>query len=242
MLYQAKYFCRCAYTGLRHLLNQQLIFSALEVKMTDPLQPTSPPASGTLPAVPPPPPTGPDNTCLPCGPTRRLDRAIFEIRWLLYPINAGLTLALTVYVLRFLWQVGCLIAHSPTLIMSPSPEDHELMVIVVSLLDQAMVSSLLILTIMGGHQIYVRRFQDQLAEKGPYWLKRIDTIVLKVKLGLAFTGVSSVVILKDCISVDVVPPEVWKQHIINHVVFLFTTLIIALVWRIMHPASNEPRS
>jgi uncharacterized protein (TIGR00645 family) len=172
-------------------------------------------------ASPPPPPHTPDR----CGPTRRLDWAVFEVRWLLYPINAGLTVALFVYLLRFLWQVGAMVAHIPALVMAPSGEDHQLLVIMVSLLDQAMISSLLILTIMGGHQIYVRRFQDHLAEKGPYWLKRIDTIVLKVKLGLAFTGVSSVVILKDCISIDVVPTAVWVQHVIIHAVFqpeLFT--------------------
>jgi uncharacterized protein (TIGR00645 family) len=182
-----------------------------------------------------PPPQTPET----CGPPSLFDRALFEVRWLLYPINAGLTVALLIYVLRFLWQIGALFTHIPSLITAPAGADHELLVVMVSLLDQAMISSLLILTIMGGHQIYVRRFQDSLADRGPYWLKRVDTVVLKVKLGLAFTGVSSVVILKDCISVTVVPTEVWVQHLVIHIVFLGTTLVTAIVWRILHPAERK---
>jgi uncharacterized protein (TIGR00645 family) len=177
------------------------------------------------------PPAAPEN-----DPPQPLERAMFEVRWLLYPMNAGLIVGLFIYLLRFLYQIGALVAHAPGLITSPTGEDHELLVIVVSLLDQAMICSLLILTIMGGHQIYVRRFKEKLAAQGPAWLKRVDTVVLKVKLGLAFTGVSSVVLLKDCISITAVPAEIWMTHVTIHVVFLGTTLITAIVWRIMHPA------
>jgi uncharacterized protein (TIGR00645 family) len=102
-----------------------------------------------------------------------------------------------------------------------------------------MICSLLIMTIMGGLEICVRRFKEELTARGPYWLKRVDTIVLKVKLGLAFTGVSSVVLLKDCVSVTVVPMDVWISHVVIHVVFLGTTIITAVVWRIMHPEASH---
>ncbi len=180
--------------------------------------------------------SGKPNKPEPCIDKHRLlDRLVFETRWALYPMNAGLMIALTIYLLKFLYQVGALVMHAPDLITSSAEHSHELLVIIVDLLDQAMICSLLIMTIVGGHQIYVRRFQDRLAAEGPYWLRRVDTIVLKVKLGLAFTGVSSVVILKDCISLNVVPKEVWITHVVIHAVFLGTTLVTAIVWRIMHP-------
>lgn len=170
------------------------------------------------------------------------DTLLFHSRWLLYPINCGLMLALLVYLGRFAYQVGELILHAPKLITNTAAEEHELMVAIVGLLDQAMICSLLIMTIMGGHQIYVRRFKEELTARGPYWLQRVDTIVLKVKLGLAFTGVSSVVLLKDCVSATVVPMDVWISHVVIHVVFLGTTIITAIVWRIMHPGANNTSS
>jgi uncharacterized protein (TIGR00645 family) len=168
-----------------------------------------------------------------------LDSILFGSRWALYPMNIGLMLALTVYLMRFFWQVGVLLFQSGPLIMEPGFDDHVLLGHIVGLLDQAMVCSLLIMTIMGGHQIYVRRFRDELTAAGPYWLKRVDTIVLKVKLGLAFTGVSSVVLLRDCISIETVPTNVWMAHVVIHVVFLGTTIITAIVWRIMHPEAGR---
>lgn len=170
------------------------------------------------------------------------EAVLFQSRWLLYPINCGLMLALLVYLGRFAYQVGELILHAPKLITNTAAEEHELMVAIVGLLDQAMICSLLIMTIMGGHQIYVRRFKEELTARGPYWLQRVDTIVLKVKLGLAFTGVSSVVLLKDCVSATVVPMDVWISHVVIHVVFLGTTIITAIVWRIMHPGANNSSS
>lgn len=168
-----------------------------------------------------------------------MDSILFGSRWALYPMNIGLMLALTVYLMRFFWQVGVLLFQSGPLIMEPGFDDHVLLGHIVGLLDQAMVCSLLIMTIMGGHQIYVRRFRDELTAAGPYWLKRVDTIVLKVKLGLAFTGVSSVVLLRDCISIETVPTNVWMAHVVIHVVFLGTTIITAIVWRIMHPEAGK---
>lgn len=165
----------------------------------------------------------------------KADQLLFATRWVLYPINFGLILALSVYVLKFLWQVIMLVKDAPTHIFSKAEGHSSLILEMVNLLDQAMIASLMILTIMGGHQIYVSRFRDRDKDQTPQWLDHIDTIMLKVKLGLAFVGVSSVVLLQDALSAHVVPWDLWLQHVIVHLTFLATTLIIAIVWRIMNP-------
>lgn len=178
----------------------------------------------------------------PVNPVRyaKLDQWIYHIRWILYPINFGLVLALLVFLARFLYQVAMLVLNAPDLVVSDDLLiDKSLLIKMVTLLDQAMICSLLIITIMGGHQIYIRRFQENLYEAGPSWLRRVDTIVLKVKMGLAFTGVSSVMILKDLVSTTIVPPEVWITHLSIHMVFMVSTLITAIVWRIMHPKDEH---
>ncbi|CAN5269961.1 TIGR00645 family protein [soil metagenome] len=165
-------------------------------------------------------------------PLFSLDGAMYQARWLLYPINCGLLIALSIYVAKFLWHIAVLVLSAPQLIIG-GDQHNELMLVIVGLLDQAMISALLILTIMGGHQIYVRRFKFQKKEDSPQWLDHIDTIMLKVKLGLAFVGVSSVLLLEDAIRATAVPREVWILHLILHIAFLATTLIVAVVWRIM---------
>jgi len=169
----------------------------------------------------------------------KLDDWLYQIRWLLYPINIGLTLALLVFLARFLYKVALLVLDLPNLLEADKAIDQALLITIVTLLDQAMICTLLIVTIMGGHQIYVRRFQEHLHGEGPFWLRKVDTIVLNVKMGLAFTGVSSVMILKDLVSVTVVPTEIWVAHISIHLVFMLTTLMTALVWRLMHSKDKE---
>ena len=164
---------------------------------------------------------------------RTLDGFVYQSRWLIYPINCGLMVALAAYILTFVWNVGLLVVGLPQVFEHPEMATGELMIDIVGLLDQAMLSALLVLTIMGNHQIYVRRFKYQHRADSPQWLDHIDTIMLKVKLGLAFVGVSSVVLLEDAVSARPVTPAVWQQHVAVHAVFLGTTLVVAIVWRLM---------
>jgi uncharacterized protein (TIGR00645 family) len=164
---------------------------------------------------------------------------MFAARWLLYPVNCGLLVVLVLYLLRFLFQVAQLLRHAQSIITEGTLVDDPILLLIVNLLDKAMITSLLILTIMGGHQIYIRRFRSRSATNIPQWLDHIDTITLKVKLGLAFTGVSSVTLLEDCVSQKILPKEVWIQHIVIHLVFVGTTLIMAIVWRLMYFAHND---
>ena len=163
------------------------------------------------------------------------DEILFHSRWLLYIISLGLLVALAIYLLNFLWQIGHLLADAPKLITASGDDQHELMLIMVNLLDRSMVASLIVLTIMGGHQIYIRRFRNRRRSDIPQWLDHVDTIILKVKLGLALTGISSVVLLEDLVKPDSVTPDAWHRHLTLHATFLLTTLVAAIVWRLMHP-------
>jgi uncharacterized protein (TIGR00645 family) len=162
-----------------------------------------------------------------------LNGLMYQSRWLLYPINCGLLFALLIYVTNFGWNIVRLVRDIPQLFSNHENASGELMIAMVSLLDQAMISGLFIITIMGSHQIYVRRFKYQDADDSPQWLDHIDTIMLKVKMGLAFVGVSSVLLLEDAISTHSVPDSRWLLHVYIHLIFLATTLVVAIVWRIM---------
>ena len=164
------------------------------------------------------------------------DEILFSVRWLLFPINIGLAVALLIYVVKFLSDVLTLI------ILSPGLTGNTLLADTVGLLDKAMVASLLVLVIIGGHQIYVRKFHVNARKDSPQWLDHIDTISMKVKVGLAFTGVSSVQLLEDFISSKHIPKAELYKHYEIHAIFLVSTLLIALVWRIMHPTHVKAES
>lgn len=161
-------------------------------------------------------------------PKKILDSCMYEARWILYPINVGLLIASVIYLCRFLVETGRLIYHAGDFIFG-SNSDASLQLAIVRLIEQSMTESLLILILMGGHQIYIRRFEKQ---SGPQWLEHIDTIGLKVKVSLAFVGYSSAKLMEDLIT-DGVTHDQWIKDLVTHLVFLVTLLIIAIVWRVM---------
>lgn len=160
------------------------------------------------------------------------EAVIFSVRWLLYPINVGLSMALIAYLFRFVQEV-C------ELLLRDTESDDLFLASLIDLMDKATIMALVIVVIMGGHQIYIRRFKNAKSEDRPQWLDHIDTIMLKVKIGLAFTSVSSVQLLKDFLHEKGQKPEILYQHVGLHLVFLLSTFIVALIWRLMHPQKHS---
>src|ERR1700689_4699755 len=111
----------------------------------------------------------------------RGDWLIYESRWLLYPINAGLVVALAVYVVKFIWQV------LEILRMAFSTGSENLQVLILGAVDTAMVANLLVMILTGGHQIFIRRFGNVGPNK-PQWLDHIDSGILKIKVALSIAS------------------------------------------------------
>jgi uncharacterized protein (TIGR00645 family) len=162
-----------------------------------------------------------------------LDTAIFSTRWILYPINVGLFLALTVYVAKFIIEDFSLIGHA----LSFTTE--EIMVALLGLVDIAMVANLLIMIIQGSHQIFIRKLEIKDMRDRPQWLDHIDSGILKVKTALSIVGIALVQILKDFVNIEHIEWNVALHHMYMLGVFLAAAFIVAVIWRITHP-SNDP--
>jgi len=161
-----------------------------------------------------------------------LDMAIFETRWILYPINVGLFAALIIYVVKFLTDDYNLIAHATSL------SGEEIMVAMVGLVDIAMVANLLIMIIQGNHQIFIRRLEISDPRDRPQWLDHIDSGILKVKVALSVVGITLVQLLKDFVNIEHVDWSTTVHRIELHAVALVSALIVAVIWRITHPQTE----
>lgn len=154
---------------------------------------------------------------------------LFGSRWLLYPINAGLVLALIVYVYEFLIEDYELIAHASGL------KAEEVMVMLLGLVDIAMVANLLVMIIQGSYQIFVRRLYISDPHSRPQWLDHVDSGILKVKVALSVTGITLIQVLKDFVNVAETPWEVIVHRMYLHGLCLVSAIVMAIIWRIMHP-------
>jgi uncharacterized protein (TIGR00645 family) len=168
--------------------------------------------------------------------TGRAGNFLFSVRWVLYPINIALVIALFLYVLAFLVNDYRFIRHEFTW------EMESLMVMLLGFVDASMVANLVIMVIQGSHQIFIHKFDLVEKSERPQWLDHIDSGILKVKVALSIAGITLVQILKDFVNIEKVDWTLEKHRIVIHITALVSALVMAFVWRVTHPSGLVPDS
>lgn len=162
------------------------------------------------------------------------ERLIFASRWVQAPVYGGLIVGSVLYTYKFLEELIHLCAEIGTI------KEEVLMLGILTLVDIAMVLNLLIMVIVGGYATFVSRINLEHHEDRPDWLEKIDAGTLKVKLAGALVGISGIHLLKSFINISNKDYEQVKWQIVIHVVFLFSTLMLAYTEKVLH--SNHSHS
>ncbi|WP_353134770.1 TIGR00645 family protein [Limnohabitans sp.] len=173
-----------------------------------------------------------------------LPRFIFASRWLQLPLYVGLIAAQGVYVYHFWVELVHLIeaafgsqAALDALVSSIGYKtgttvthlsESITMLVVLGLIDVVMISNLLIMVIVGGYETFVSRMYLENHPDQPEWLSHVNASILKVKLGMAIIGISSIHLLKTFINAANYDEKVLMWQTIIHVTFLLSALAIAL--------------
>ncbi len=103
-----------------------------------------------------------------------------------------------------------------------------------------MLGNLTIMIIIGSYTLFIRRLMVQDSRDKLSWLDKIDAGALKVKLGMALIGVSSVHLLEAFIKAEELSMEVFMKMTIIHMVFVISTFAIA--WISMKKYGTSPTS
>ena len=180
--------------------------------------------------------------------TSFLGKIIFASRWLQVPLYLGLIVAQGVYVVLFLeelwhllgilWDPSVLTQTVERLGINERNKETVIMIIVLSLIDVVMISNLLIMVIVGGYETFVSRLRLEHHPDQPEWLSHVNANVLKVKLGTAIIGISSIHLLKVFISASTLDEKTMLWQTLIHVVFLVSAIAIAAIDRIMTGPPN----
>ena len=190
-----------------------------------------------------------DNT-KPVRQLKPLPGLIFASRWLQLPLYLGLIAAQGVYVYHF-WvellhlleaafgnQTALQALVSSMGYQSEAPltalNETLIMLVVLALIDVVMISNLLIMVIVGGYETFVSRMHLEGHPDQPEWLDHVNASVLKVKLGTAIIGISSIHLLKTFINAANYDTKVLMWQTIIHVTFLLSALAIAYTDKILN--------
>ena len=195
---------------------------------------------------------------------RTVSRAIFLSRWLQLPLYLGLIVAQGLYVWQFWVELSHLLAAAfgdPQAVQTVTcaaqatgfdcsrlPEaaglsEATVMLVVLGLVDVVMISNLLIMVIIGGYETFVSRLDLDDHPDQPEWLSHVNASVLKVKLGTAIIGISSIHLLKTFINAAQYDAKTLIGQTGIHLAFLLSAIAIGYAERTVyrdHGNSNDP--
>jgi len=167
---------------------------------------------------------------------RPLPRLIFMSRWLQLPLYLGLIVAQGVYVVHFWAELVHLVQGA----WGNDLSETGIMLVVLGLIDVVMISNLLIMVIVGGYETFVSRMDLEGHPDQPEWLSHVNASVLKVKLGTAIIGISSIHLLKTFINADAYDVKTLVAQTGIHLAFLLSAMAIAMTDRLMTPSAAKP--
>jgi len=181
---------------------------------------------------------------------RPLPALIFASRWLQLPLYLGLIAAQGLYVYHFWVELLHLLeaafgnqAALQALVTSMGYQSEApltalnetlIMLVVLALIDVVMISNLLIMVIVGGYETFVSRMHLEGHPDQPEWLDHVNASVLKVKLGTAIIGISSIHLLKTFINAANYDTKVLMWQTLIHLTFLLSALAIAYTDKLLN--------
>lgn len=155
-----------------------------------------------------------------------LESLLFRSRWLLAPFFFGLIVAIAALLVKFAKELLGLVTG--LLAMSGS----ELIVSILTLVDSALIASLLLIIAFSGYENFVSRIGVGEHEDRPAWMGKVGFADLKIKVMGAIVAISAVELLKGFINVaDYSHQELaWKVGI--HLTFVVSGVLFAITDRI----------
>ena len=157
---------------------------------------------------------------------RFAENLLYASRWLLAPIYMGLSLGLLMLGIKFFQEV----IHTMPLIFSTSEAD--LVLLILSLIDMALVGGLLVMVMLSGYENFVSTIDISEDQEKLSWLGTMDAGSLKQKVAASIVAISSIHLLKAFMNAEHIDNEKLKWFVLIHLTFVLSALGMAYVDRI----------
>ncbi len=156
---------------------------------------------------------------------RTFENILYASRWLLAPIYIGLSLALLALGIKFFQEV----LH----ILPAVLEMHEsdLVLVVLSLVDIALVGGLIVMVMLSGYENFVSTIEIKEGAEKLEWLGKLDAGSLKQKVAASIVAISSIHLLKAFMNAPQIPNDKLMWYVVIHLTFVLSALGMALVDR-----------
>jgi len=161
-----------------------------------------------------------------------LESLVFRSRWLLAPFFFGLIVAIVAVLVKFGKLLLALFAALA------GGAEHEVILIVLTLIDSALVASLLLIIAFSGYENFVSKIGTGEHEDRPAWMGKVGFSDLKIKVMGAIVAISAVELLKAFINADKLTNTQLGWRVGIHIAFVVSGVLFAVTDR-LHEGKGE---
>ena len=152
-----------------------------------------------------------------------LEKTMYASRWLLAPIYMGLSLAVLLLGIKFFQEA----IHIFPLVLSMKESD--LVLVILSLVDMALVGGLLVMVMLSGYENFVSAIDLKEGQEKLSWLGKLDSGSLKQKVAASIVAISSIHLLKAFMAAQEIANDKLMWYVIIHITFVLSALGMAYV-------------
>jgi uncharacterized protein (TIGR00645 family) len=163
-----------------------------------------------------------------------VEKILLASRWLLVIFYFGLAAGLAVYGISFLYKLGKIAATALTL------EEGEMILAMLSLIDAALVASLIVMVMISGYENFVSRFDEAGKSTGLSWLGKLDSGSLKIKVASSIVAISSIHLLQVFLNAEQYENDKILWFTVLHMTFVLSALLLGVLDR-LSSESKEPK-
>jgi len=162
-----------------------------------------------------------------------IERTLFASRWLLAPIFLGLSLTLIALIIKFFEELY----H--TLITIFSLSEAELILHILSMIDMALVGSLIVMVMFSSYENFVSKIDLEEGAEKLDWLGKLDSGSLKLKVAASIVAISSIHLLQKFMEAQTIPDNKLMWYVIIHMTFVVSALMMAFLDKIAFADHRE---
>ncbi|MBC3952406.1 MULTISPECIES: TIGR00645 family protein [Pseudomonas] len=145
---------------------------------------------------------------------RFVENAMYASRWLLAPLYFGLSLGLLALVLKFFQEIFHVLPNVFAL------AEADLILVLLSLIDMALVGGLLVMVMISGYENFVSQLDIDEGKEKLNWLGTMDSSSLKMKVAASIVAISSIHLLRVFMDAKNIEPQYLMWYVIIHMTFV----------------------
>ena len=164
---------------------------------------------------------------------RSIEKLLFGCRWLLAPLYLGLSLALLSLTVKFFQEAAHSLAHILEL------AETDLVLSVLSLIDLALVGSLIVMVMLAGYENFVSKIDSGTEQETPEWLGKLDSGTLKLKVAASIVAISSIHLLRIFMNANDTPNDKILWYVVLHLTFVVSAVLLGVLDRIAFSSHRD---